>query len=69
MAFDTVDRGILMEKLKAKGIKGKFLCMKAAIYSRKINEVVTEERISEEFVTMKGVRERCPLSPTYLICI
>lgn len=62
--FDSVDREVLIEKLKKRGINGRFLNMIKEIYKNTENEIITEEGISEKFKTKRGVRQGCPLSPT-----
>lgn len=49
-AFDSVDREIMIKKLKRMAMKGKFLEMIRKIYRRTKNEVITER-----FSTGKGV--------------
>lgn len=63
-AFDTVDRDILMNKLRNLGKGGKMNQMIRGIYEKTENEVITEEGISYRFATEKGVGQGCPLSPT-----
>lgn len=67
-AFDVVDRKILVEKLGKLGMKGKMLNMIKRIYNETKNEIRTSEGITESFVTKKGVRQGCPLSPS-LFCL
>ena len=38
--------------------------MIGSIYELTRNEVITKEGTTESFVTRKGVRQGCPLSPT-----
>ena len=59
-----VDRGILMEKLWKKGVRGKVFKMIDKIYNRTTNEIITGEGISDSFETGNGVRQGCPLSGT-----
>lgn len=61
-AFDKVDREILWKKAKKLGIDGKFLRIVKEIYKDTRCEVITEEGISQQFETKKGVRQGCPLS-------
>ena len=63
-AFDSINREILWEKLKKKGVKGKLLKMVKGIYKNTENEVITEEGLTERFRTERGVRQGCPMSPT-----
>lgn len=62
-AFDTVDRDLLLEKLWKIEIRARFYDMIRAIYGYTENEVITGEGITERFVTGRGVRQGCPLSP------
>ena len=67
-AFDSVNREKLLRKLEAKGIKGKFLEMIKVIFKNTVNEIITEEGITEGFKNWIGVRQGCPLSPV-LFCL
>lgn len=61
-AFDVIDKGLLIRKLKRIGIKGKMLNMIRDIYKHTGNEIITGEGITEDFETGKGVRQGCLLS-------
>lgn len=51
--FDSVDRDVLKRKMKKSGIKRSFLRAIDKIYQEMLNEVTTEEGISEKFRTRK----------------
>lgn len=59
--FDSVNRGVLLEKVERMGIKGKILEMLKGIYRETKNEVITGEVITDRD---NGVRQGCPLSPS-----
>lgn len=46
-AFDVIDRGLLIEKLKKIGINGKMLNMIRGIYKHTRNEIMTGEGITK----------------------
>ena len=64
-AYDTVDRDIMMEKLRKAGIKGRLYRIIEKIYEETVNEVITNEGMAERFRTATGVRQGCPLSPLF----
>ena len=63
-ALDTVDRELLMEKLRRTGLTGRMLKMIGSIYEKTTNEVITQEGCTKRFQAVRGVRQGCPLSPT-----
>ncbi|KAJ3666832.1 hypothetical protein Zmor_002262 [Zophobas morio] len=67
-AFDTVDRECLWECMERRGLSEKLIVAAREIY----REIVTSVRVggieSEMFWTMKGLRQRCPLSPSLFAC-
>lgn len=63
-AFDMVDRDLLMRKLRRIGVTGRMLKMIGNIYEKTLNTVIIQGGCTEEFQTMRGVRQGCPLSPT-----
>ena len=62
-AFDMVDKKRLWEKMERMGIEGKFLEMTKEIYKDTRNEVEVGDEKTEKFITKKGLRQGCPLSP------
>lgn len=61
-AFDSVDRKMLVKKLKEIGVRGRMLRIIKEIYKETENEIITGEGISGKFKTSRGVRQGCPLS-------
>ena len=66
-AFNTVDRGLLVDKLKQIGIEGRMLNMVRKIYSSITNRLITSVGITQPFSTNRGVRQGCPHCPTLYI--
>ena len=62
-AYDTVDTDIMMEKLRKPGIKGRLYRIIGKIYEETVNEVITNEGMTERFRTARGIRQWCALSP------
>ena len=62
-AFDRLPRDLLFEKLRACGIKGKFLSVLQNLYANDKACVQIDGKISEEFYVNQGVRQGCVLSP------
>ena len=58
-----VDKKRLWEKMERMGIEGKFLEMTKEIYKDTRNEVEVGDEKTEKFITKKGLRQGCPLSP------
>lgn len=54
----------MLSKLRKIGIGGRMLKIIKEIYGETYNKVKTEEGLTEEFETSKGVKQGCPLSPT-----
>ena len=65
-AYDTVGRDIMMEKLRKTRIKGRLYRSIGKIYEDTVNEVITNEGMTERFRTARGVREGCPFTPLLL---
>lgn len=63
-AFDKIDRKILWEGLKKRGINEYLIEKIKETYGETKYRVKVEERMSEYFWTKRGVRQGCPLSPT-----
>ena len=62
-AFDSVPRDILLEKLKNRGINGKFFEIIKTIYTKDMASVKFGDKFSPAFRTNRGVRQGCVLSP------
>ena len=62
-AFDRLPRDLLFEKLRALGIKGKFLSVLQNLYENDKACIQVDGKISEEFHVSQGVRQGCVLSP------
>jgi hypothetical protein len=62
-AFDSVPRDLLLEKLKTRGIDGKFFDIIKTIYSNDMAGVKFGDKYSPPFRTNRGVRQGCVLSP------
>ena len=62
-AFDSVPRGILLERLFKIGIKGKVFNIIRNIYSNDQACIKINKRCTDCFTTTKGVRQGCILSP------
>lgn len=62
-AFDSVDRGVLIEAMRGRGVREGLI--------RRVGEIMRETRskvrvggeVGEDFWTIRGVRQGCPLSP------
>jgi hypothetical protein len=63
-AFDNVERDLLWEYLRKKGINEHLVTKIEEIYEETISRVRVDGRVSECFKTYKGVRQGCPLSPS-----
>ncbi|KAH0821274.1 hypothetical protein GEV33_001517 [Tenebrio molitor] len=63
-AFDNVERDLLWEYLRKKGINEHLVTKIEEIYEETISRVRVGGRVSECFKTYKGVRQGCPLSPS-----
>jgi hypothetical protein len=63
-AFDNVERDLLWEYLRKKGINEHLVTRIEEIYEETISRVRVDGRVSECFKTYKGVRQGCPLSPS-----
>jgi hypothetical protein len=60
-AFDNVERDLLWEYLRKKGINEHLVTKIEEIYEETISRVRVDGRVSECFKTYKGVRQGCPL--------
>ena len=63
-AFDSVDRVKMWECLRAKDINEHLVRRMEEIYEKTLNRVKVGDEKSESFLTKKGVRQGCPLSPS-----
>ena len=63
-AFDYVDRPLMYRKLEEHGVKGSVLELIKQIYSRTANLIRINNLLSEEFVSLTGVKQGDNLSPT-----
>jgi hypothetical protein len=63
-AFDNVERDLLWEYLRKKGINEHLVTKIEEIYEETISRVRVDGRVSECFKTYRGVRQGCPLSPS-----
>ncbi|KAH0816691.1 hypothetical protein GEV33_006099 [Tenebrio molitor] len=63
-AFDNVERDLLWEYLRKKGINEHLVTKTEEIYEETISRVRVDGRVSECVKTYKGVRQGCPLSPS-----
>jgi hypothetical protein len=63
-AFDNVERDLLWEYLRKKGINEHLVTKIEEIYEETISRLRVDGRVSECFKTYKGVRQGCPLSPS-----
>jgi len=62
-AFDNVDRDILWEELKRKGVKEQLVGRMEKIYEETEVMVRTTQGYTEKFKTRKGVRQGCVMNP------
>lgn len=63
-AFDNVDRNKLWRILKDKGIEEQLISRIRSLYKETRVVIRTKEGTTDSFITKKGVRQRCVLSPT-----
>ncbi|XP_046145769.1 uncharacterized protein LOC123989135 [Osmia bicornis bicornis] len=62
-AFDSVDRGVLLEAMRKRGVREGLRKRVKEILKETRSRVRTGDGISEPFWTVRGVRQGCPLSP------
>ena len=62
-AYDTVDRDLLIRRLKALGINGIFLRNIIAMYKRTEYSIKFREGNSQPIFSNMGLKQGCPLSP------
>lgn len=58
-AFDSVDRGLLTETIRRRGVREDLVKK----YEGALRETVNRVKKDEKFWTVREVRQRCPLSP------
>lgn len=62
-AYDTVPHGALLAKLKAMGMRGRFLRFVKALYAESTVRIQYPEGVSPPITMERGVRQGDPLSP------
>src|SRR5436309_217260 len=62
-AFDSVDRGILLEALKSRGVREGLRDRIEEVYRETRSRVRVDEGVGKNFWTERGVRQGCPMSP------
>lgn len=62
-AFDSVDRDVLMQTMRRRGVREGLVVRCEEILEETIGRVRVADRVGERFWTGKGVRQGCPLSP------
>lgn len=62
-AFDSVDRKILLESMRKRGVKGGLVVRCEEMLKETVSRVKVGEKEGERFWTDKGPKQRCPLSP------
>ena len=62
-AFDTVDRVIFEEKLRAIGVEGRFLNWVKVIYKEMWFEVITSKGVSKTIKNTRGSETRLLIKP------
>lgn len=63
VAFDSVDREVLMESMKERGIREELRKRIEEVYRETKSRVRVGEKVGENFWTARGVRQGCPMSP------
>lgn len=63
VAFDSVNRGVLVDLMRKRGIKEGLIKRCEEVLTEIINRVRIEREEGKDFWTMRGVRQGCPLSP------
>lgn len=63
-AFDRVDRNKLREMLRKIGIEERLKRRIMETYKETKNKIKVGNKESAEFWTRKGLRQKCPMSPT-----
>lgn len=62
-AYDSVDRRLLVECLRKKGVSEQIISWINEVYKETWCKVRVGECVSERFEVRRGVRQGCPLSP------
>lgn len=63
VAFDTMDRGVLVETMRRKGVREGLVRRCEEVLRETISRVRVGGEEGREFWTMRGVRQGCPLNP------
>ena len=63
-AFDSIWRQALFQKISNLGIHGKFLHIIRSIYTTTTNSIIYKDKLSETFISNKGVKQGDTLSST-----
>lgn len=63
-AFDSVDRMKLVEALARRGVDGKLVRRCKEVLRESSFRVKVGEEMGKEFLTRRGVKQGCPLSPS-----
>lgn len=61
-AFDSVNREVLWESMRGRGVREELIATVKEIYRETRNRVKIGGETSKEFWTIRGVRQGCPLS-------
>jgi len=62
-AFDSVDREVLMEAMRGRGVREGLRSRIEEVYREKRSRVKVGEKIGQNFWTTREVRQGCPMSP------
>lgn len=65
-AFDSVDRGVLVREMMARGIRKGFIRRVEEVVRETKNRMKVGENLGDSFCTARGLRQGCPLSPLLL---
>lgn len=62
-AFDSLDREVLMEAMRERGVREGLRNRIEEVYRETRNRVKVGGKIGKNFWTARGVRQGCPMSP------
>lgn len=62
-AFDSVNRGVLVREMMARGIRKVFIRRVEEVVRETKNRIRVGENLGDSFWTARGLRQGCPLSP------